>query len=162
MKTVNLNEIRDVFKKAMQGDHLVHVIYRREMPKCEACGTRYKFDVPPLCTKMVATLDASGNPVIDEYGNPVKHVCNHELSYVTTDTCRFGVQNPGAGITKPGEGAREGVSAVEAFGQGYVKYYSFTREGDRVDGKKGGYRQFKLDNLIEATVEGEKYLVNHK
>ena len=140
MKTVNLVEIRSVFKDAMKGDHLVHVIYRREMPKCLVCGKRYKNTAMPVGGKC----------------------CGEELSYITTDTCRFGVQNPGAGITKPGEGAKEGIGAQEAFGMGYIKYYSFTREGDRIDGKKGGYRQFKLENLVEATVEGEKYLINHK
>ena len=140
MKTVNLVEIRNVFKDAMKSEHLVHVIYKREMPKCLVCGKRYKKE----------DLPASGK------------CCGSELSYVTTDTCRFGVQNPGGGIQKPGTGEKQGVGAEEAFGMGYIKYYSFTRVGDRNDSKKGGYRQFKLENLVEATVEGEKYLINHK
>ena len=140
MKTVSETEAREIFRRAMKGEHFVHVIYNREMPKCEICGKRYKKEQVPTSGKC----------------------CDKELSFVTDDTCRFGVQNPGAGITKPGEGEKVGISASEAFADGNIKYYSVMREGDRTDGKRGGYRQFKLCNLVQATVEGEKYLVNHK
>lgn len=140
MKSVSLEEIKGVFKKAMNGEQLVHVVYLREMPKCMVCGKRFKKENLPMDGKC----------------------CGKELSFVTEDTCRFGVQNPGVGITKPGTGEKHGISAREAFESNYVKYYSFTRVGDRDDGRKGGYRQFKLENLVEAKVDGERYLVNIK
>jgi hypothetical protein len=140
MKIVDEKEVKEMFRRVMKGEKLVHVVYDRKQPKCLVCGKRYDRE----------NLPSGGE------------CCGKVLSFITEDTCRFGVQNPGAGITKPGEGVRIGVSADEAFEQGLVKYYSFVREGDRTDGKKGGYRQFQLSNLVEFTVDKEKYLVNRK
>lgn len=137
---VSEQEIKEIFNRVRKGEQLISVVYHREMPKCEVCGKRYKRSNLP-----------SGN-----------ECCGKQLSFTTADTCRFGVQNPGSGITKPGEGAKVGISADEAWDSGLIKYYSFTREGDRNDGHKGGYRQFKLSNLVEASIEGEKYFIERK
>lgn len=138
MKFVSMDEIREVFAKVRKGADVVHVVFNRQLPKCLICGKTYSKEELPVNNQC----------------------CGAELSFVTYDICKFGVTNPGPGITAPGTGKRKGMTADEAFDKGIVKYYSNTRIGDRADGQIGGYRQFKIENLVEATIDNEIFLVN--
>ena len=133
---VTLTEAVAVLKNLVKGNQVFGVEYYREQPKCLKCGKRFDRE------KATASC------------------CGVALSYITKDTCKFHVKNPGKGITKPGEGVRVGESADTAWENGRVKYYSFTRVGDRTDEKKGGYRQFVIENLIRFTDHnGNDYII---
>lgn len=137
MKIITIDEAKELLLnlKNSKTGHCVYVRYARVNPKCERCNKRYK------------------------EGFAKCPVCGDNLSFETNDIIRFNVVNPGEGITKPGEGVRRGKDFWQALEEDdCVKYYSFKRS-DRSDGKKGAYRQFKLDNLIEMKLEGERYII---
>lgn len=123
--------------KESKTGHLVAVHFMRVSPKCEECGKTYD--------KETADVDCPE--------------CGGVVHFDADDVIRFGVQNPGEGITKPGTGIRKGKDFFQALEEdNCIKYYSFTRN-DRTDGKRGAYRQFKLENLVDFTMEGKKYIL---
>lgn len=132
--------------------------YLRKEPKCLKCERKYKDreTAPKICSYKVREqvgTTASGRRKFADTDED----CLGEVSFETNDVGRFSVQNPGQGITKPGEGVRKGKSFYEALEQdNCVKYYS-TQRSDRTDDKKGAYRQFGLDMLIDFTARGVKY-----
>ena len=139
IKTITVVEATAILAEIRKGNLCIGVEFYRKEPKCLICGKRYnKSKAPASC-------------------------CGAALSYITKDTCKFGVHNPGEGITKPGEGVRIGESSDDAFALGRLKYYSFTRVGDRTDEKKCGYRQLAIAELIRFTddIKDVEYVIVH-
>jgi hypothetical protein len=148
------------------------VTFLRVKPKCTRCETSHKLDSEsaedhichqPYCHKCdkKVGLRAAKKGVCPDCGSELAE-CHGELEYTRDATGRLGVKVPGEGITDPGTGAK---STIGGFNdrlereEPLVTVYDVTVEGDRTDDHKGGYRCFRLSNLIRLAVEGSEYEV---
>ena len=147
-----------------------HVEFTRVQPKCARCETAHEPASVSVATGLCETsychtcnrkVGKRENGVCKVCGSPAA-TCNGALEYTRKMTGRLGVQNPGDGITAPGTGAPDAMGGFTGRLQRVeplVTVFDVGVEGDRTDGKSGGYRCFRLNNLVSLSTGGVKYVL---
>jgi hypothetical protein len=146
------------------------VEFVRVQPKCLRCETAHDADSAASAAGLCNTAYChTCNRKLGKRENGTCKVCGGlavacggSLEHTRKMTGRLGVQNPGEGITSPGTGAPDAMGGFEGRLQRVeplVTVFDVGVEGDRTDGHAGGYRCFRLNNLISLSAAGVKYVV---